>query len=326
MNANTISIQAETKNKKKARKISAAFHLALLALAIFPFLTPSPESPKPTDKAQFVTVDFRENFESSMGKASKPKASEKAERQEKTVEEKAPEAEKVEAAPTPEPTPAKDPVLKTEAPTPPIVTAPKKQPERERKPPVFKPTPKPPVKPTPKTKPTPKPPKKPTPKPPVKKSTPTPKPGDTGKKAPKANDGKTNGKKTNSDKSKNGPPSDTGSVGKEDNTNDNGKGTAEEDDGFGDFPGDGLFNRKVVYRADVKKLTEFEGRLVVNLCINQSGTVTFAEFNTEESTIKDKSLSKKAVDTVKRYRFAKDYSAPNKQCGKLSIVFDGLEE
>ncbi len=98
-------------------------------------------------------------------------------------------------------------------------------------------------------------------------------------------------------------------------------GKAEKGDSGDDFSGDGLFTRKVVYRADVKKLTQEEGKIVINLCVSQQGAVIFTEYNADESTITDIDLVVKAKKAAAKYKFEKDYTAPTKQCGKLTFSF-----
>ncbi len=100
-------------------------------------------------------------------------------------------------------------------------------------------------------------------------------------------------------------------------------GNADSGTGFGDSAGSGIFNRKVIYRADVKKITKLSGTIVIELCINQQGRVVFAKPDTDASTIKDFAVIRKAVDLTTKYKFAKDYSAPKKQCGKMTYVFEG---
>ncbi len=103
-------------------------------------------------------------------------------------------------------------------------------------------------------------------------------------------------------------------------------GNADNGNGFGESAGSGIFNRKVIYRADVKKITHLSGTIVVELCINQRGQVVFSKPDTEASTIKDYDVIRKAVSLTTKYKFAKDYSAPKKQCGKMTYVFEGAGE
>lgn len=88
-----------------------------------------------------------------------------------------------------------------------------------------------------------------------------------------------------------------------------------------DFDGEGVFGRKVIHRADVKKITEKEGKVVINLCINREGFVTHVAFNRESSSIDDSEYVKKAMDVASDYLFEKDYTAPDTQCGKLTFIF-----
>ena len=88
-----------------------------------------------------------------------------------------------------------------------------------------------------------------------------------------------------------------------------------------DFSGDGIFGRRVVYRANVKGLTREPGKLVVNLCVNRTGTVTYVALNREETTISDPELQRNAQRVTRKYKFEKDYTAPREQCGKLSFIF-----
>lgn len=103
----------------------------------------------------------------------------------------------------------------------------------------------------------------------------------------------------------------------------NGSGHAPGDAGMDDedYSGDGVFGRRVVYRPDIKELTEKNGKIVVGLCVNPDGKVVKTEFIEEGSTITDRNLIAKATFYAKYYRFDKDYTAPGKQCGKLTFVF-----
>ena len=102
-------------------------------------------------------------------------------------------------------------------------------------------------------------------------------------------------------------------------------GNGNSGNGFGENAGEGIFNRKVTYRANVKKITKQSGRIVIELCINQQGRVVFAKPDTEASTIKDFDVIRKAVDLTTKYKFEKDYTAPRKQCGKMTYVFTGAD-
>ena len=100
-------------------------------------------------------------------------------------------------------------------------------------------------------------------------------------------------------------------------------GNGDSGNGFGESTGEGIFNRKVIFRANVKKITKESGKIVIELCINQQGRVVFAKPDTDASTIKDFDVIRKAVDLTTKYKFEKDYTAPRKQCGKMTYVFTG---
>ncbi len=106
---------------------------------------------------------------------------------------------------------------------------------------------------------------------------------------------------------------------------DRGGATGAGDDGkgmhWGDFAGDGLFNRKVIRRADVARIATIEGRVVVNLCVDPLGKVVLAKYDAPNSTIRDQALLLKAQECASQYIFDQDPSAPRQQCGKLTFIF-----
>ena len=295
MDALTLS---EKNNKKKGMRVTLAFHIALILLALIPFMTAMEDTPDPMKNNKAIAVQFVDF--SSASKQSKEGKKSTTPVIKETKTEKA-EPKKTETKPTPAPperTPRK-PVLKTDKPNPPVKTAPK--------PPKVKPTPKPTPKP-----PTPKPVET---KPEVVKETPAPKtptkPAKTQGTDSKAD--KAEGSSAGQGKTGNGK-SDAGE--KEDMEGNDGDGDKGDD-----FSGDGIFGRKVIYRANVKSITSEEGKIVVNLCVNNAGRVIFAEADKDLSTIDSPSVLRKAVDLTTQYKFEKDYSAPKKQCGKLTYVF-----
>lgn len=191
----------------------------------------------------------------------------------------------VKPKPSPKPKPKKKPVIITSEPNPPI-----------------SPTPKPVEQPKPSPKPIPPVPPLPDPEPIVVEEE------TAGVEKEGASEEVTNEDRSGSNNNDNGS----------DNDGDNdlkGEGAGE------DFSGDGLFKRKVIYRADVKKLTKRNGKITVNLCVDRTGYIISAEANEELTTIMDKELVEKAVSLTRRYRFEKDNSAPRQQCGKLTFSF-----
>lgn len=283
MYASNIAIEQEKKEKKKSRFIAFFFGASLIALALLPLMNNmKPDEPK---YQSVVTIDFSETkFE---------KASKKPTESGKKGGETTPE--KTEKLPVPEvkPTPPKPPVVTTPKPVPPVKTAPKKVPT--------------PPKPTPTSVP------KSTEKPADKVATPadakTSTPEKTSTPSKKNEGGSGNGAGTKGN-------------GKASSSSDGDDATPGDGDDGMDFSGDGIFGRRVVYRANVKKLAQEQGKIVVNLCVNRTGRVVYAENNEELSTITTKSLVKKTVDTTKKYRFDKDYTASEKECGKLTFIFE----
>lgn len=109
----------------------------------------------------------------------------------------------------------------------------------------------------------------------------------------------------------------TGNAGSKTGVGNDGKGLQ-----WGDFAGDGLFNRKVIERANVAQIAVVQGKAVVNLCVNRAGTVVYAKFDAAHSTIRDKGVLAQAEDYAKRYIFEQDMSAPKEQCGRLTFIFE----
>ncbi len=102
---------------------------------------------------------------------------------------------------------------------------------------------------------------------------------------------------------------------------DHGDMDAGEGEGVDDFGGDGIFNRRVIKRGNVKSVTEQEGKIVINLCVNNEGRVTYADVDKAKSTIKNDYVLSKAEYCANQYIFERDYSVPKKQCGTLTFVF-----
>jgi hypothetical protein len=85
--------------------------------------------------------------------------------------------------------------------------------------------------------------------------------------------------------------------------------------------GEGIFGRKVIKRADVAKMSKTTGTIAIKVCVNREGLVTEAVYLKEGSSITDPAQIRKAEDIAAQYRFEKDFSAPAKQCGKLTFKF-----
>jgi len=100
------------------------------------------------------------------------------------------------------------------------------------------------------------------------------------------------------------------------------EGSAANGNGRGFIEGNGVLTRPVVKYGNTKELAHVNGKLVLKICINKRGVVTFAEWDKEMSTIKDSSIARAALDNVLEYRFEKDRNAPSKECGRLTYIFN----
>ena len=79
--------------------------------------------------------------------------------------------------------------------------------------------------------------------------------------------------------------------------------------------GQGLGNRRVLERPSILILSDTEGVMAVEICVNENGRVDYSEFQAAKSTIDTKSLVSLAVRKAKDFWFEKsDYP---KQCGYI---------
>lgn len=271
----------EKKNKKRGLALTVFLHTAAILAALYPFLISAEQPIEP----QQIAVEFVE-FKKPTAGSSKSRTAKSTKKAKKPTPKK-------EVKPTPQPKPKPQP---------------KPTPKPKPKPVITTPTPEKTIETAPTKVETPKKTKKPTiparPKPP----TPTEEVAETAEKASEA----TSDKVSDTNQS--------GGKGNKDEGDDKGSSDLEGEGKGDDFSGDGLFRRKVIYRADVKKLIKKNGKITVDLCVNRAGNVISAVYNRDLSTIKDKALVDKAVRVTKRYRFEKDYSAAKQQCGRLTFV------
>ncbi len=103
-----------------------------------------------------------------------------------------------------------------------------------------------------------------------------------------------------------------------------GEGKGSQSDGF-DLSGSGILTRRVIYRASLENIIRQNGTFVVNICVNRSGNVTAAKYNPEGSTITEPSLVRKAMAAATKYKFERDPTAPNQQCGRMTFVIKGIK-
>jgi outer membrane biosynthesis protein TonB len=85
---------------------------------------------------------------------------------------------------------------------------------------------------------------------------------------------------------------------------------------------EGVFGRKVMKRPNIKGLTKERGKVAIKVCISQEGTVIASKYLPKFTTIKDSKLIASAMRAVRYYKFDVDYTAPKKQWGKLTFIFD----
>lgn len=301
MTTTTITTRAAQQAQNKSKRITTIIHIVLLGLLLFPFMNITPPEPKMTTA---VVVDFRE-FKSAAKKSSTKKSTE-ASGVKKEVVEKPEVKETPKPKPTPVPAAKKKPVLTDEKSKEKIKTKPTVA-DKPVEAPLELPKDEAPEKPT-----------KETPKKETKPAETAPAKPTEAKEASEAG----NGDDTTGSTSGEGEGQ-SGSSTEGDSKTD---GVADEGDNGMDFSGNGIFNRRVIKRADVKKITNETGKIVINLCVNPSGRVVYSEYNEDLSTIETMSVIRKALKVAQEYRFERDYTAPKKQCGKLSFIFDIEEE
>ncbi len=306
---NGKNLSTENNNQKKGLRFSVYFHSALILLALIPFLTRDAATDE-TKYEKVIEIDFSK-LDSAAQKSSKTKSNAEFEKTKKST------ATKVVKQPVPVPKPpTPTEVKKTETkPTPnaptPIVT----ETVEEESPVEASPTPpEPEVVEIPETKPV----EVPTPKQPTPAPTPPAAPEVAEEESGSSPDGT-----DVADVAIGEGDTSTGGAGESDNGT--GKGTAAEGNGDGDH-GSGILSRRVVHRADVKDITQEEGRIVVDICVNNDGRVVMAKYNSNASSIQTMELVRRAIQTARQYRFEKDYKVPAKQCGQLSFLFEIEEE
>ena len=99
--------------------------------------------------------------------------------------------------------------------------------------------------------------------------------------------------------------------------------TSVSGDGGNDYAlQEGVFGRRVMKRPNIKGLTKEKGRIAIKVCVSQQGTVIASKYLSKFSTLKDPVLIAAATKAARYYKFDVDYSAPKKQWGKLTFIFD----
>ena len=83
--------------------------------------------------------------------------------------------------------------------------------------------------------------------------------------------------------------------------------------------GGDLGNRGVLYVPVVDENSQRTGRVVIRVCVDQTGNVIEAYFTQRGSTTADAHLVETAIKSSKEYRFTK--SDLKKQCGSITFEF-----
>jgi len=83
--------------------------------------------------------------------------------------------------------------------------------------------------------------------------------------------------------------------------------------------------RKVAHEV-IPKSTNITGKVVLNLCINTKGDVTYAKLNKKKSTLTDKSIIADALSAMNKTTFQPSSSAYSKECGQWAFIYDGQEK
>jgi TonB family protein len=83
--------------------------------------------------------------------------------------------------------------------------------------------------------------------------------------------------------------------------------------------GGGLSGRGVQYKPTIQDKSQKTGTVVVNVCVDRSGTVTKANFTQRGSTTNDSELIKIAETNAKKFKFSG--SSVDEQCGTITFTF-----
>ncbi|MDX1683763.1 MAG: hypothetical protein R3275_00940 [Saprospiraceae bacterium] len=93
--------------------------------------------------------------------------------------------------------------------------------------------------------------------------------------------------------------------------------------GIGDagFDGEGPLRRRVKIRPDCAHLAYTDAKIVLDLCINRAGDVTYSKYNLRMSSIKDRKYARDITNCFRDIVFESDFTAPSKECGTYSYKF-----
>ena len=297
---NAIKQIEARKDKKKSMRISAIFHIIILLLAILPFMEmPDP----PPEVAKAILVEFKTGSSKKGAQKAAPVKSESAERKETQV------TEKIQTSPPPpivtsktEPpiVPSQVEKVKIKMPEKPIPlpkTKTETLPEREVS-----------IEPTQVVK--------------VQIEIETPASSGSGGDKSDSEVSGTGGEGT----SVTGSGEGSGSGHADSGSGDGDVGEGGGGSGDGNFQGDGILERRFIEWPDLSDLIKENGVLGFNFCVNPSGDVVFAEFNRENSTIRDTDIVRKALSRAHEYKCEPKYDAPARECGLMKMRFKITDE
>ena len=103
----------------------------------------------------------------------------------------------------------------------------------------------------------------------------------------------------------------------EDRVNMNSTQTIEIDSKLSVLVADGLGSRKVTYKPSIFMLSDQDGIVVIDLCVDANGNVDEAKFDRDNSTIFRSSITSLALRKAKEFVFEK--SSRQDQCGVLTF-------
>ena len=84
--------------------------------------------------------------------------------------------------------------------------------------------------------------------------------------------------------------------------------------------GIGRLEREVLERG-IPENSNYEGTVVVNLCINRAGEIIYAKYNEQKSTLTQKEAVSDALSAMKKTKFRSDNSAHLKECGQWTFTY-----
>ena len=97
-----------------------------------------------------------------------------------------------------------------------------------------------------------------------------------------------------------------------------------------DGSGNGIFGRKVIKENIAEVLSAgFENqenkKIVAKLCVSRAGNVTYGEILFDETTASlDNRKAKKVLQGLYGYKYEPSRTAPDQECGKLTITLQNI--